>query len=198
MEKLEHQSQYYGRISFISLSFLSQALDSIENCHPMVSYMFYHFDLTNDSQLSADELDSIEHLKDELCTEKFFQRCDQDSDHRLFAHEWCDCFQYARRNQIQFVRYFIETFLLVLPCELHNHDFDRAFWNHSVEGVFRPRCDSRGYYAPRQCNTETPRECWCVDKHGIEVEGTRNDDDHMSQCGKSKQFINGCELIYIF
>ncbi len=64
----------------------------------MVSYMFYHFDLTNDSQLNTDELDSIEHLKDELCTEKFFQRCDQDQDHRLFSYEWCNCFQYARKN----------------------------------------------------------------------------------------------------
>lgn len=72
----------------------------------------------------------------------------------------------------------------VLPCELHNYDFDRAFWNHSVEGIFRPQCTSEGYYAPRQCNTDTPRECWCVDKHGIEVEGTRNDDDHMPECGK--------------
>jgi len=66
---------------------------------------------------------------------------------------------------------------------LHNVDLDRAFWNKPLEGVFRPRCTENGYYAARQCNTETPRECWCVDKHGIEVEGTRQDDDHMPQCG---------------
>lgn len=52
-----------------------------------------------------------------------------------------------------------------------------------MEGIFRPQCNSNGYYAARQCNTNTPRECWCVDKHGIEVEGTRNDDDHMPECG---------------
>jgi hypothetical protein len=60
--------------------------------------MFYHFDITNDSQLNDDELNSIEHLQDELCTDIFFQRCDQDNDHRLFAYEWCQCFQYARIN----------------------------------------------------------------------------------------------------
>ncbi len=73
-------------------------------------------------------------------------------------------------------------FFLVLPCELHNIDLDKAFWNKSMQGIFRPRCTSSGYYAARQCNAETPRQCWCVDKHGIEVEGTRQDDDHMPQC----------------
>ncbi|UJR23058.1 hypothetical protein I4U23_026083 [Adineta vaga] len=151
IEKLEHKSQYYG---------------SIDNCHPMVSYMFYHFDSTNDSELNDDELNSIEHLNDELCTDIFFQRCDHDDNHRIFPHEWCNCFQYA-----------------LLPCELYNQDLDKAYWNHSMEGIFRPRCNSNGYFAERQCNTEISRQCWCVDKHGIEVEGTRNDDDHMPQCG---------------
>ncbi|CAF3456788.1 unnamed protein product [Rotaria sp. Silwood1] len=162
IEKLEHKSQYYG---------------SIDNCHPIVSYMFYHFDITNDSQLNDDELNSIEHLKDELCTDIFFQRCDHDGDHRLFSYEWCNCFQYA-----------------LLPCELYNHDLDKVFWNKSMEGIFRPRCNSNGYYAARQCNTDTPRQCWCVDKHGIEVNGTRQDDDHMPQCdevedSRTKQII---------
>jgi len=78
---------------------------------------------------------------------------------------------------------FLKFLLLVLPCELHNYDLDKAFWNKSIEGIFRPQCNSNGYYASRQCNTDTPRKCWCVDKHGIEVEGTRQDDDHMPQCG---------------
>ncbi|CAF3611031.1 unnamed protein product [Adineta steineri] len=155
IEKLEHKSQYYG---------------SIENCHPMVSYMFYHFDTTNDSELNDDELDSIEHLKDELCTDRFFQRCDHDGDKRLFPYEWCNCFQYA-----------------LLPCELYNRDLDKAYWNKSMEGIFRPRCNSNGYYASRQCSADTPRQCWCVDKHGIEVDGTRQDDDHMPQCEQQQK-----------
>jgi len=59
--------------------------------------MFYHFDITNDSQLNTDELNSIEHLKDELCTDIFFQRCDLDNDQRLFSYEWCHCFENARK-----------------------------------------------------------------------------------------------------
>ncbi|CAF1553089.1 unnamed protein product, partial [Rotaria sp. Silwood1] len=46
----------------------------------------------------------------------------------------------------------------------------------------------------RQCNTDTPRQCWCVDKHGIEVNGTRQVDDHMPPCdevedSRTKQII---------
>jgi hypothetical protein len=89
--------------------------------------------------------------------------------------------KYFHRNQLSFSDLF-----LVLPCELHNYDLDKAFWNKSIEGIFRPQCHSNGYYAARQCNTDTPRQCWCVDKHGIEVDGTRQDDDHMPQCGKFK------------
>lgn len=58
-----------------------------------------------------------------------------------------------------------------------------------MEGVFRPRCNSIGYYAARQCDTKTPRQCWCVDKHGIEINGTRQDDDHMPQCGMLKRIF---------
>jgi len=89
--------------------------------------------------------------------------------------------KFFHRNQLSFSDLF-----LVLPCELHNYDLDKAFWNKSIEGIFRPQCHSNGYYAARQCNTDTPRQCWCVDKHGIEVDGTRQDDDHMPQCGKFK------------
>ena len=98
IEKLEHKSQYYGRQRFCQLFMFSQDFipGSIDNCHPMVSYMFYHFDFTNDSELNDDELNSIEHLKDESCTDIFFRRCDHDGNHRIFPYEWCNCFEYAR------------------------------------------------------------------------------------------------------
>lgn len=79
--------------SIINICLCSQG--SIDNCNPVVSYMFHHFDTTNDSELNDDELDSIEHLRDVFCTDIFFQRCDHDGDHRVFSNEWCDCFQHA-------------------------------------------------------------------------------------------------------
>jgi hypothetical protein len=67
-----------------------------------------------------------------------------------------------------------------------------------MEGIFRPQCNTNGYYAARQCNIDTPRQCWCVDKHGIEVEGTRQDDDHMPQCGMGKEYLRNFVFIKLF
>lgn len=60
--------------------------------------MFYHFDTTNDVELNDDELDSIEHLKNEPCTDVFLHRCDQDGNGRIFPAEWCQCFHYACKS----------------------------------------------------------------------------------------------------
>ena len=49
--------------------------------------------------------------------------------------------------------------VLVLPCELHNQELDKAFPNRSLEGIFRPRCKSNGYYSARQCNAERMLVC---------------------------------------
>ncbi|XP_052010978.1 HLA class II histocompatibility antigen gamma chain-like isoform X1 [Xyrauchen texanus] len=39
-------------------------------------------------------------------------------------------------------------------------------------GFFRPQCDEQGNYLPMQCWHSTGY-CWCVDKDGTEIEGTR-------------------------
>ncbi|XP_015205516.2 H-2 class II histocompatibility antigen gamma chain isoform X1 [Lepisosteus oculatus] len=39
-------------------------------------------------------------------------------------------------------------------------------------GVFRPKCDEQGNYLPMQCWSSTGY-CWCVDKNGDELPGTR-------------------------
>jgi hypothetical protein len=75
--------------------------------------MFYHFDVTNDSELNDDELNSIEHLNDELCTDVFFQRCDHDGDHRFFSYEWCNCFQDARKLlNTKLIDFFFEIYFI--------------------------------------------------------------------------------------
>ncbi|XP_062404604.1 CD74 molecule, major histocompatibility complex, class II invariant chain a [Sardina pilchardus] len=40
-------------------------------------------------------------------------------------------------------------------------------------GLFLPQCDEQGNYKPMQCWHSTGY-CWCVDKEGVEVEGTRH------------------------
>uniref|UniRef100_A0A452FG20 Nidogen-1 n=1 Tax=Capra hircus TaxID=9925 RepID=A0A452FG20_CAPHI len=39
-------------------------------------------------------------------------------------------------------------------------------------GLFVPECDEQGHYVPTQCHSSTGY-CWCVDRDGQEVEGTR-------------------------
>ncbi|XP_021516548.1 nidogen-1 [Meriones unguiculatus] len=39
-------------------------------------------------------------------------------------------------------------------------------------GVFVPQCDDYGHYVPTQCHPSTGY-CWCVDRDGRELEGTR-------------------------
>nr|XP_051676330.1 nidogen-1 [Oryctolagus cuniculus] len=39
-------------------------------------------------------------------------------------------------------------------------------------GLFVPKCDEHGHYSPTQCHGSTGY-CWCVDRDGREVEGTR-------------------------
>ncbi|EMP41626.1 Testican-1 [Chelonia mydas] len=39
-------------------------------------------------------------------------------------------------------------------------------------GVFLPRCNEEGYYKATQCHGSTG-QCWCVDKYGNEIAGSR-------------------------
>uniref|UniRef100_A0A8C0XLL7 Nidogen-1 n=1 Tax=Castor canadensis TaxID=51338 RepID=A0A8C0XLL7_CASCN len=39
-------------------------------------------------------------------------------------------------------------------------------------GLFVPQCDEHGHYTPLQCHSSTGY-CWCVDRDGRELEGTR-------------------------
>lgn len=44
--------------------------------------------------------------------------------------------------------------------------------SRTVVGLIVPRCLSDGLFDPVQCNNNTGF-CWCVDKHGSELVGTR-------------------------
>ena len=55
--------------------------------------------------------------------------------------------------------------------------------------VYTPLCDNEGYYAPLQCNNDTT-SCWCVNRYGSMIEGTRMK-GKLPVCGKS-------ETMYIY
>lgn len=52
----------------------------------------------------------------------------------------------------------------------------------SCSGQYIPLCDEDGYYKPTQCHG-TAGQCWCVDRYGNEVTGSRT--HGAADCGKS-------------
>lgn len=54
-----------------------------------------------------------------------------------------------------------------------------------------PKCSKLGEFEPIQCSNElNGTECWCVDEYGIEIIGTRRDNESNVTCDKS--VINEC------
>lgn len=52
----------------------------------------------------------------------------------------------------------------------------------SCIGSYIPRCTEEGYFKPTQCHGSTG-QCWCVDKYGNEIAGSRKQGN--PNCGKS-------------
>lgn len=59
-------------------------------------------------------------------------------------------------------------------CQLEREHILRAagVTGSQRPGLFVPECDEHGYYVPTQCHGSTG-QCWCVDRDGRELEGTR-------------------------
>ena len=55
-----------------------------------------------------------------------------------------------------------------------------------IEDSFVPECKADGSYEDKQCFTHEgyTKQCWCVDKEGQEIKGTRNSADR-AVCGSS-------------
>ena len=133
--------------------------------------MFGYLDNNKDNQLSMSELYDLEHNERESCLKPFLDKCDDDRlalnyclqlllgltvqvfRHRdifLSSSEWCRCFSKADR-----------------PCVAM-----RRRSKPGLLGAYIPTCDSDGFFLPTQCHTAVGT-CWCVDKHGVEQNGSR-------------------------
>ena len=56
--------------------------------------------------------------------------------------------------------------------QLRNFDFLIQAVPFVPPGAFIPRCNEEGYYKATQCHGSTG-QCWCVDKYGNELAGSR-------------------------
>lgn len=45
-----------------------------------------------------------------------------------------------------------------------------------MPGLFTPKCDEDGFFMPKQCNKKRG-DCWCVDRNGAEIDGTRSTEE---------------------
>ncbi|MGH0135079.1 UNVERIFIED_CONTAM: hypothetical protein FKN15_013459 [Acipenser sinensis] len=53
-----------------------------------------------------------------------------------------------------------------------------------IPGQYVPNCDDQGNYSPLQCHASTG-QCWCVDRNGQEIPGTRSERGVRSPCIES-------------
>lgn len=54
-------------------------------------------------------------------------------------------------------------------------------------GQYIPFCDEDGYYKPSQCHGSLG-QCWCVDRYGNEVSGSRT--NGAAECGELRTFCH--------
>uniref|UniRef100_A0A2K6GIE7 SPARC (osteonectin), cwcv and kazal like domains proteoglycan 3 n=1 Tax=Propithecus coquereli TaxID=379532 RepID=A0A2K6GIE7_PROCO len=127
-------------------------------CKDSLGWMFNRLDTNYDLLLDQSELGSIYLDKNEQCTKAFFNSCDTYKDSLISNNEWCYCFQ---RQQDP-------------PCHTELSSIRRRQGERKLTGQHVPRCDEDGYYKPTQCHGGAG-PCWCVDRFGNEVAGSRRD-----------------------
>ncbi|XP_029459983.1 testican-3-like [Rhinatrema bivittatum] len=125
-------------------------------CKDSLGWMFNRLDTNYDLLLDQSELGSIYLDKNEQCTKTFLNSCDTYKDSLISNNEWCYCFQ---RQQDP-------------PCQTELSIIQKQQGGKKLLGYYIPVCDENGYYKPTQCHGSAG-QCWCVDRYGNEVTGSR-------------------------
>ncbi|KAG7230300.1 hypothetical protein INR49_024404, partial [Caranx melampygus] len=125
-------------------------------CKDSLGWMFNKLDMNFDLLLDQSELSAIYLDKYELCMKPLFNSCDSFKDGKLSNNEWCYCFQKPEG----------------LPCQTEKSRIQSQSRRKSLIGAYIPRCTEEGYFKPTQCHGSTG-QCWCVDKYGNEIAGSR-------------------------
>ncbi|XP_015205471.1 testican-1 isoform X2 [Lepisosteus oculatus] len=125
-------------------------------CKDSLGWMFNKLDMNYDLLLDHTELSAIYLDKYEQCMKPLFNSCDSFKDGKLSNNEWCYCFQKPDG----------------LPCQNEINRIQNQSRRKPLVGAFIPRCNEEGYFKPTQCHGSTG-QCWCVDKYGNEIAGSR-------------------------
>uniref|UniRef100_A0A667X6G3 SPARC (osteonectin), cwcv and kazal like domains proteoglycan 1 n=1 Tax=Myripristis murdjan TaxID=586833 RepID=A0A667X6G3_9TELE len=124
-------------------------------CKDSLGWMFNKLDMNFDLLLDQSELSAIYLDKYELCMKPLFNSCDSFKDGKLSNNEWCYCFQKPKG----------------LPCQNEKSRLTQSPQKILI-GSYIPQCTDDGYFKPTQCHGSTG-QCWCVDKYGNEIAGSR-------------------------
>lgn len=124
-------------------------------CLEPVKWMFNELDGDSNNALNVEELKDIEHINNENCIKPFIDGCDTDKDGYVVLQEFCACL------------------CTTPPCTKAIDSVPTIMMGDEPRpiGRFIPTCDEDGFFAPMQCNIEG--NCWCVDRNGAEIKGTR-------------------------
>ncbi|XP_051834092.1 testican-1 isoform X1 [Antechinus flavipes] len=125
-------------------------------CKDSLGWMFNKLDMNYDLLLDHSEINAIYLDKYEPCIKTLFNSCDSFKDGKLSNNEWCYCFQKPGG----------------LPCQNEMNRIQKLSKGKSLLGTFIPHCNDEGYYKATQCH-ESTGQCWCVDKYGNELAGSR-------------------------
>ncbi|CAL8270431.1 unnamed protein product [Boreogadus saida] len=125
-------------------------------CKDSLGWMFNKLDVNFDLLLDQSELSTLYLDKYELCMRPLFNSCDSFKDGKLSNNEWCYCFQKPEG----------------MPCQNEKSKIQLQGRQKSLIGAYIPRCTEVGYFKPTQCHGSTG-QCWCVDKYGNEIAGSR-------------------------
>jgi len=128
-------------------------------CLEPVKWMFKKLDTDENNALSIRELKDIEHIHNENCIKPFLNHCDRDEDGYVVLQEFCSCL------------------CITPPCTKTIETVHTMIMGDEPKpvGKFIPTCDEDGFFSPKQCNVNNI--CWCVDRNGGEIKGTRQKGD---------------------
>lgn len=125
-------------------------------CKEPLGWMFSRLDTNLDLQLDGAELGGLYADRKEPCSDAFLRSCDTHPDKLLTATEWCTCFQRLTDS----------------PCKAELSNINKQQAGKKLLGQYLPTCDEEGYYRNHQCHSSSG-QCWCVDRYGNEVAGSR-------------------------
>ncbi|KAK2865607.1 hypothetical protein Q7C36_001663 [Tachysurus vachellii] len=125
-------------------------------CKGSLDWMFTRLDINFDLHLDQSELSSLILEREDACTKTFLRSCDLGRDQLISSKEWCSCYQRHLES----------------PCQSEITNIHKQQARKKLLGQFVPSCDEDGFYKPHQCHGSSGL-CWCVDRYGNKVAGSR-------------------------